>query len=62
MSCSKVMHGDCSRCGKVGQNHFKRAWIAYSEEQERKQIQHAFFQAKKKFPTKAQLRQQYRLF
>ncbi len=62
MACSKVMYGNCSRCGKVGASHFGREGPPNSEEQERKQIQHAFFaakKAKKSFPTAAQLRMNF---
>ena len=57
MSCSRIMYGQCSRCGAVSKTHFERGWAPNSQEQERKQIQHAFFQKKTKFSTpKAQLR------
>jgi len=57
MACSRIMHGNCSRCGKVGATHFAKPRAANSEEQERKQIQHAFFQKRQRFvPSKAQLR------
>jgi len=64
MACSKVMHGNCSRCGKVGPAHFKKPGLADCEDSERKQILDAFFQAKarrKGFPTKAQLAKMRRL-
>jgi len=64
MACSKVMHGNCSRCGKVPASHFAKPRIPNSPEQERKQVKHAFFQKKGRsaFPTKAQLKNQGRLF
>ncbi len=60
MSCSRVMYGQCSRCGTVGKTHFERARRQNSEEQERKQIQHTFFSAKRKYITApAQLKFDY---
>ncbi len=62
MACSKVIHGQCSRCGKVGANHFSpgtgaRVRDKTDWERERVQSVHAFFKAKRKrFPTQAQLR------
>ncbi len=57
MACSKESHGKCSRCGRVGKTHFTKPRPENSEEQERKQIVHAFFQEKRTYPkAKAQLR------
>ncbi len=57
MACSRMGYGKCSRCGAVNPTHFSRQGPADREDKERKQIQHAFFQARKKpFPSKAQLK------
>ncbi len=62
MACSRVIHGECSRCGKVPASHFARAkpeGVRNEEDWERERIKsvHAFFQAKRAYrPTKAQLR------
>ena len=59
MACSKVRSGTCSRCGTVGEKHFRRGIESASEgeaQAERRASQAEFFKAKGKYPTKAQQR------
>ena len=35
LACSKVIHGECSRCGKVGQSHFANARARNEKDRER---------------------------
>ena len=60
MACSKVMHGNCSRCGVVGESHFTRGSTASrerTEKEERRALRAEFFKKKKSYtPSKAQIR------
>jgi len=57
MACSKVRHGTCSRCGKVGESHFRRGEaspLPRTAAQERRALQAEFFKKKARRPLKGQ--------
>ena len=57
MACSRISHGNCSRCGTVGASHFKRGFepaVERTPEEERRALRAEFFAQKGRYPTKAQ--------
>jgi len=57
MACSKVIHGQCSRCGRVGESHFQDPRLKDRSKPHRQPGVDTFFSKRKKgFPSAAQLR------